>query len=88
MAYTTARLKAKWGGLWGAHIDQAIRTKLQVFRAVGPDLQAAMIAAEVISIQRMQDNEDAPISKFNELYMAACQKHIPDYYTQESKDKL
>jgi hypothetical protein len=65
--------------IWLKIIDGKLRRN-PVFQALGPDLKAAMVAAEVMAIQRAQHDESAPIEKFNELYAAACRQHIPGFY--------
>ena len=56
-----------------------------VFNAVGYSLKEAMIAKEVMDIQLAQAVEDAPISKFNELYEEARRKLLPELYEEAVK---
>jgi hypothetical protein len=74
---------------WLKIIEKSLRFHQthSVFLAVGHKLQTAMIAAEVIDIQRMQADESLPIEVFNELYMLACRQHVPDYYVPEEPEK-
>ena len=66
--------------IWLKIIDGKLRRN-PVFQALGPDLKAAMVAAEVMAIQRAQHDESAPIEKFNEPVRGGVPpKHIPGFY--------
>ena len=52
-----------------------------VYKAVGPELKEAMIAREMISLQRAQNAEDVlTIDRFNALYEAVCQDLLPEIW--------